>query len=314
MKVAILTSGGDSCGMNAAIYAVFNKCEELGIKLLGVRHGYKGLLLNDIITLDRKEVEENFNKGGSFLKTARSGEFATAEGVKRAKLVLENNKIDVLIVIGGNGSLRGCYDLQKEGVNCLFLPATIDNDLGYTKFSIGFHTAVDNAVDAINKIKQTMKTNDRGLICETMGRKCYDIGVECAIATRADLLITKKQTPAKIVAKIQEMVKMGNKSPHIIVQEYLMDIEALAQMCQEATGIEFRSSVIGYLQRGGNPTPQEIIRATQMGARAVNLIQKEKLNRAVGIINGEVIDVSLKTAIITPNTPEDKLIKLVNHI
>ena len=314
MKVAILTSGGDSCGMNAAIYAVFNKCEELGIKLLGVRHGYKGLLLNDIITLDRKEVKENFNKGGSFLKTARSAEFATAEGVKRAKLVLENNKIDVLIVIGGNGSLRGCYDLQKEGVNCLFLPATIDNDLGYTKFSIGFHTAVDNAVDAINKIKQTMKTNDRGLICETMGRKCYDIGVECAIATRADLLITKRQPISKIVSKIQEMVKMGNKSPHIIVQEYLLDIEALAQMCQEATGKEFRSTVIGYLQRGGNPTPQEIIRATQMGARAVNLIQKEKLNRAVGIINGEVIDVSLKTAIITPNTPEDKLIKLVNHI
>ncbi len=313
MRVAILTSGGDSSGMNAAIYAVYKKCEELGIKLLGVRHGYKGLLLNDFVILDKKDIEDNFNKGGSFLKTARSSEFATQEGLKRAKYVLENNKIDVLIVIGGNGSLRGCYDLQKEGVNCLFIPATIDNDLGYTKFSIGFHTAVDNAVDAINKIKQTMETNNRGLIIETMGRKCYDIGVECAICTRADLLVTKKQTPMKIVNKVQEMVKAENKSPLIIVQEYLFDIKHLASLCEEATGLEFRSSVVGYLQRGGNPSPQEIIRASQMGARAVYLLQKEKYNRAIGIINGDVVDVSLKTAIITPNNPEDNLIKLINH-
>lgn len=308
MRIAVLTSGGDASGMNTALCSIYEKAVQEGITVLGIKNGYNGLLDNEFVILNQ-EMLEHFNKGGSFLKSLRSSRFATKEGVARAVQVLKNNKIDCLIVIGGNGSLRGAYDLMQAGANVMFIPASIDNDLGYTKYSLGFDTAVQNAITAVFDMKMSFDASERGLIVECMGNTCSDIAVHTALCTRADVLITKKHTPSRVVSVVNDLVKKGIKSPLIVVQEKLFDVKNLARILEENTGVEFRSVVLGYLQRGGNPTHNEILRASLMGAKAVNLALKKKFNRALGINNDGVIDVSLKTAIITTKHNEEKIYK-----
>ena len=313
MKIAVLTSGGDSSGMNACLSNLYDCATSHGIEIVGIKYGYKGLLEENFIELNKNELDVAFNHGGSLIKTARCPEFMQKEAVERAVKILNKHKIDCLVVIGGNGSLTGACELYLSGANVIGIPGTIDNDLGYTSYTLGFDTAVLNAVDAIEKISQTIKSCDRGLIVETMGRHCADIAIYSAICTKADLLIVKKDEMKDYVKEIKNIIDTKNKSPLVIVQENIIDINELKENVEKTTNVEFRACQLGYVQRGGDPSPKDKIRAMQFAVRAIQLIQERKFNKAIGSQNGDVIDMNIETAIKIPNVSDINLLKLIRN-
>lgn len=296
-RIAVLTSGGDASGMNSCLEVIFKACQKNKHQLFAFQYGFTGLVENNFKKLTKLEVANIYNLGGSIIKTARSAEFNSEEGVKKAYKNLIKNRIDTLIIIGGNGSVRGAGELQMLGADIICIPGTIDNDLYYTNQTLGFDTAVNNSVDAIVKIKQTMRSNDRGVVVETMGRNCPDIAIYSAVASQADILITENQSFDKILKDVKKVIKERTKSPLIIVKENLLDVAKLAEYLKEKTNTDFKSSVIGYLQRGGEPTVFDKILATQFASFTIDLINKGKTGKAVGIVDGKLISVDIDDAI-----------------
>ncbi len=291
MKIGVLTSGGDAPGMNAAIRAVVRCGIDAGFEVYGIKRGYEGLLDGEIEQMNLSSVGDILHRGGTILKTARSERFSTEEGVKRSKVILGTFGIDALIVIGGDGSMRGALELSKLGVNVMCLPGTIDNDLAYTDYTIGFDTAVNTVLDAISKVRDTSSAHERNTIIEVMGRHCGDIALYAGVGGGAEaVLIPEVEADVnRVCRKILQGAGRGKLNSIIINAEGSgVSSDELAKEIADVTGRETRIVVLSYLQRGGVPTLDDRLLASQSGAKAIELIQNGIKNRAIGTVNGKI--------------------------
>lgn len=291
MKIGVLTSGGDAPGMNAAIRAVVRCGIDAGFEVYGIKRGYEGLLDGEIEQMNLSSVGDILHRGGTILKTARSERFSTEEGVKRAKIILDTFGIDALIIIGGDGSMRGALELSKLGVNVMCLPGTIDNDLAYTDYTIGFDTAVNTVLDAISKVRDTSSAHERNTIIEVMGRHCGDIALYAGVGGGAEaVLIPEVEADVnRVCRKILQGAGRGKLNSIIINAEGSgVSSDELAKEFADVTGRETRIVVLSYLQRGGVPTLDDRLLASQSGAKAIELIQNGIKNRAIGTVNGKI--------------------------
>jgi len=299
MRIGILTSGGDAPGMNACVKSVCDMASNLGYELIAFKRGYKGVIDMDYLVLDREYVADIFNLGGSKIMTGRSLEFAEKAGVKRAVSNLKKLGIEVLIVIGGNGTYRGANALVEQGMKVIAIPATVDNDVFSTDRSIGFDTAVNNAVDMIVNIQATMRANERVALIETMGRDGGDIALYSAIASESDIVIVPEdpKDEATIIAMIQDEIDRGNESPVVILAEKQFDIEKLSAKVEKATKKDCRSVVLGYMQRGGGPNMADRTLGIRYGASAVMLISQGVYNVALGVDDDMIITTPIESAV-----------------
>ena len=298
--IGVLTSGGDAPGMNAATRAVVRTALAKGLKVKGIKKGYNGLLNEEIVDLEAHDVSETIQRGGTFLFTARCEEFKTEEGQKKGAEVCKKHGIDGLVVIGGDGSFQGARKLANLGINTIALPGTIDLDIACTDYTIGFDTAVNTAMQAIDKIRETSTSHERCSVIEVMGRGAGYIALWCGIANGAeDILLPEKYDgdEAKLIENIKRNRAMG-KTHHIIVNaEGIGHSNSMAKRIEEATGIETRATILGHMQRGGSPTAKDRVYASIMGAYAVDLLCEGKSNRVVGYKDGKFVDFDIQEAL-----------------
>ncbi|MEC1637738.1 6-phosphofructokinase [Schinkia azotoformans] len=291
-KIGVLTSGGDSPGMNAAIRAVVRKAIYHGLEVYGINYGYTGLITGDMRKLELGSVGDIIHRGGTMLYTARCDEFKTEEGRQKAIDELNRYGIEGLIVIGGDGSFRGAAKLTEKGFPCIGIPGTIDNDIPGTDFTIGFNTALNTVIDAIDKIRDTATSHERTYVIETMGRNAGDIALWAGLAGGAESIIIPEvdYNMDEIVARILRGHERGKKHSIIIVAEGVGSGIDFSKKIQEATKLETRATVLGYIQRGGKPTAIDRMLASRFGARAVELLLEGKAGRMVGIEHNQIID------------------------
>lgn len=298
--IGVLTSGGDAPGMNAAIRAVVRTGIAKGLKVKGVLKGYNGLLNEEIIDMDATSVSDTINRGGTILYTARCLEFIDPEYQKKAAEICRKHGIDGLVVIGGDGSFKGAQKLSALGINTIGVPGTIDLDIACTDYTIGFDTAVNTAMSAIDKIRDTSTSHERCSVIEVMGRNAGHIALWCGIANGAeDILLPSKydHDEDRIIGSIIENKKKGKKHHIIVNAEGVGHSVELAQRIEEATGVETRATILGYMQRGGNPTCKDRVYASMMGAMAVDLLCSGKSNRVVAQSGGEFVDFDIDEAL-----------------
>ena len=298
--IGVLTSGGDAPGMNAAIRAVVRKACAAGKNVKGIRRGYQGLLEEDIIDMSRHSVSDIVDKGGTILFTARCAEFRTEEGQKKGAEICRKHGIDGLVVIGGDGSYAGAQKLAALGINTVGVPGTIDLDIACTEYTIGFDTAVNTAMEAIDKVRDTSTSHERCSIIEVMGRNAGYIALWCGIANGAeDILIPERYDydEQKIINNIISNRKKGKKHHIIINAEGIGHSTSMARRIEAATGVETRATILGYMQRGGSPTCRDRVYATMMGSMAVDLLCAGKTNRVVGYQHGEFRDFDIDDAL-----------------
>lgn len=297
--IGVLTSGGDAPGMNAAIRAVVRTGIDHGLRVMGIHRGYSGLINGEIFEMDRRSVSDIIHKGGTILKTARCEEFTTDAGREKAVNVLKVFGIDGLVVIGGDGSFRGAQALSKLGVAAVGIPGTIDNDLAYTQYTVGFDTALNTVLDAINKIRDTSSSHERISIIEVMGRNCGDIALYTGIAGGAEkVIIPEKGYDLNELCRIIIEGKIRGKLHNLILlAEGVGGANELASKVENVTGIETRSTILGHIQRGGSPSAFDRILASTMGARAVELLIEGKSSRVVGVQGGKISDMDIDEAL-----------------
>ena len=315
MKIGVLTSGGDAPGMNAAIRAVVRCGIDAGFEVYGIKRGYEGLLDGEIEQMNLSSVGDILHRGGTILKTARSERFSTEEGVKRSKVILDTFGIDALIVIGGDGSMRGALELSKLGVNVMCLPGTIDNDLAYTDYTIGFDTAVNTVLDAISKVRDTSSAHERNTIIEVMGRHCGDIALYAGVGGGAEaVLIPEVEADvSRVCRKILQGAGRGKLNSIIINAEGSgVSSDELAKEIAELTGRETRIVVLSYIQRGGVPTLDDRLLASQSGAKAIELIQNGIKNRAIGTVNGKIQAFEIEGALAEKPEFDHELYELID--
>ncbi|MDC7292448.1 MULTISPECIES: 6-phosphofructokinase [unclassified Butyrivibrio] len=298
--IGVLTSGGDAPGMNAAIRAVVRKSLANGLKVKGIKKGYQGLLNEEIIDMDRRSVSDIIQRGGTILGTARCMEFTTPEGQAKGAEICRKHGIDGMVVIGGDGSYRGAQKLSQQGINTVGVPGTIDLDISCTDYTIGFDTAINTAMDAIDKIRDTSSSHERVSIVEVMGRHAGYIALWCSIANGADdILLPEKYdyNEQRIIDNIIDNRKKG-KTHHIIVNaEGIGHSTSMARRIEAATGLETRASILGYMQRGGSPTCKDRVYASMMGCYAADILAAGKTNRVVGYRNGQFVDYDIDEAL-----------------
>ena len=298
--IAVLTSGGDAPGMNAAIRAVVRTAIAKGLTVKGIERGYAGLLNEEIIDMDAKSVSDIIQRGGTILGTARCLEFKNPEIQKVGADICRKHGIDGLVVIGGDGSYRGAQALTRNGINAIGLPGTIDLDIACTDYTIGFDTAVNTAMEAIDKVRDTSTSHERCSVIEVMGRNAGYSALWCGIADGAeDILLPEKYdyNEQAIIDNIIQKKKMGKKHYIIVNAEGVGDSMEMAKRIEAATGIETRATILGHIQRGGSPTCKDRYYASIMGAYAVDLLIDGKSNRVVGYKNGEFVDYDIEEAL-----------------
>jgi 6-phosphofructokinase 1 len=296
-KILVLTSGGDSSGMNAYLKALAKLCEQNGINLTASLYGYQGLIEGNLKKLDTAEMTEVENLGGSIIKVSRSKDFQTEDGFQKALKTIKKQKPECVVVVGGNGSFMGAKRLMDAGVNVIAIPGTIDNDLFFTDKTLGYDTACNNALDAVIKIKQTMEACDRGAVVEVMGRNCPDLAIHTAILANAEILITQKVSNEQVLKDVKKLQSRGTKSPLIIVQENLIDVHSLAKFLTENTQVTFKANVLGYLQRGGAPTSTEKLFAIELACETIKNVLCENFNKAIGQRDEKIISQNLDDAL-----------------
>ena len=301
-RIGVLTSGGDAPGMNAAIRAVVRTAVYKDMQVYGIRRGFKGLIKGEIDQMDVKSVGEILHRGGTILNTARSELFKTEEGLKKAINVLNVFGIEGLVVIGGDGSFRGALDLCERGFPVVAIPGTIDNDIACTEQTIGFDTAVNTVLEAINKIRETVTSNERTINIGVMCRHARDIALNNSIAGGAEgILIPEMPLDIdKLCKRIIEGRNRGKSSSIIILAEGAGKAVELEKIIEEKTGMETRATVLGYIQRGGSPTAADIILASRMGYHAVELLENDIGNRVVAIRRNQIVDYDIKEALDMP--------------
>jgi len=298
--IGVLTSGGDAPGMNAAIRAVVRKAIVNGVNVKGIKRGYQGLLNEEIIDMDRHSVSDIIQRGGTILGTARCKEFTTLEGQIKAAEICRKHGIDGIVVIGGDGSYRGAQALSKQGINTIGLPGTIDLDISSSDYTIGFDTAINTAMEAIDKIRDTSSSHERCSIVEVMGRNAGYIALWCGVANGAeDILLPEKYdfNEQSLIDNIISNRKKGKTFHLIINAEGIGHSTSMARRIEAATGVETRATILGYMQRGGNPTCKDRYYASIMGAMAADILCEGKTNRVIGVRDGKIVDTDIDEAL-----------------
>ncbi len=312
-RIAVLTSGGDAPGMNAAIRSVVRTALKQGYEVFGVQRGYQGLLEDKFVSMNAASVSDIIQRGGTVLKTARSTRFATREGVETGARILREHEIDALVVIGGDGSYRGALDLSREGINVICIPGTIDLDIACTDYTIGFDTACNTAMDAVDKIRDTSSSHGRCSIIEVMGRSAGYIASHCGIATGAEIVLIPELYDGDLDKTIQDLAqhvidnkKAGKEHFLIVNAEGIGHSEYMAEKIQEATGVKTVVTILGYLQRGGSPSCRDRFMATMMGVHAIDLLARGYANRVVAYKDGDILDYDIQKALrMRKDLPED---------
>lgn len=315
-RIGVLSSGGDAPGMNAAIRSVVRTAIYNGDVIFGIMDGYKGLMEGRLEEWNVSSVADIIHRGGTVLKTSRSEEFKTEEGQKRAMNVADVYDLDALIVLGGDGSARGAIELSNRGLKTFVIPCTIDNDLGYTDYTIGFMTAVENVVDAISKIRDTSGSHGRANVIEVMGRHCGDIAIYAGLAGGAESFIIPEM-PYDLDSICQKVLKgkERDKRHHIIVlSEGVGNAYDIAEKVQEKTGVDTKVSILGYLQRGGTPSSFDRILASQMGSRAVELVDSGSNSRAIGVRDNKIFDLKVEEALTVPKRLDGEMYGLLQRL
>lgn len=310
-RIGVLTSGGDAPGMNAAVRSVTRTALSLGHEVYGIHYGYRGLIDRKIEKFDRFSVTEVISKGGTFLRSARYPEFKEKNVRKEAIKVLEEFGIQYLVVVGGDGSFTGALRLTEEGINTIGIPGTIDNDLAYTDNTIGFDTAVNTVVEAIDRLRDTSSSHQRCNVVEVMGRYCGDIAIRAAIASGAKYLITPETGFSKKILfdDLVRQSEIGIKYSIVVLTENMTDPFELAKEVEKEVGIESRATVLGHIQRGGSPSAYDRFLAVQMGERAVELINSELGGRCVGIKGGKIVDLPINEALAVKRGDKSRIIR-----
>jgi 6-phosphofructokinase 1 len=298
--IGILTSGGDAPGMNACVRSVVRTAIHEGLNVKGIMRGYAGLLDEEIVDMNTTSVSDIISRGGTVLYTARCKEFTTEEGQKRGAEICRKNGIDGMVVIGGDGSFRGAGKLSALGINTIGVPGTIDLDIACTDYTIGFDTAINTAMEAIDKIRDTSTSHERCSIIEVMGRRAGYIALWCGVANGAEEILLPERYDGDeqaIINRIIDSRKRGKKHYIIINAEGIGQSTSMAKRIEAATGIETRATILGHMQRGGSPTCKDRYYASMMGAYAVELLAEGKSNRVVAYKNGEFVDYDIQEAL-----------------
>ena len=308
--IGVLTSGGDAPGMNACVRAVVRTAIHEGLKVKGIMRGYAGLLQEEIVDMDTTSVSDTISRGGTILYTARCQEFTTPEGQQRGAEVCRKHGIDGIVVIGGDGSFRGAGKLSALGINTIGCPGTIDLDIACTDYTIGFDTAINTAMEAIDKLRDTSTSHERCSIIEVMGRRAGYIAMWCGVANGAEEILIPERYDGDeqaIINRIIEARKRGKKHYIIINAEGIGHSTSMAKRIEAATGIETRATILGHIQRGGSPTCKDRYYASMMGARAAELLRDGKSNRVVAYKHGEFVDFDIQEALqMKKDIPEDQ--------
>ena len=300
ITIGVLTSGGDAPGMNAAVRAVVRVGTNKGYRVIGIYRGYQGLFNEEFRELTALDVRDTVQRGGTILYTARCKKMMESDGPARAAEILKKHGIDVLVAIGGDGTLRGALAIAQNDMNVVGIPATIDLDMACTDYTIGFDTAIDTAVEAIDKIRDSGTAHERISIIEVMGRKCGSIALWSGIASGAEEILipeTYDYNDKALIERIKEREALGKKQHIIINAEGVGDSEALARRIENATGIEVRATILGYMQRGGAPSALDRVKASLMGEQAIECVMAGRMNRAVVEKNGKIKDIDLAEAV-----------------
>ena len=298
--IGVLTSGGDSPGMNAAIRAVVRAGIAKGLRVMGIRRGYNGLITGDLIEMDLRSVSDIIHRGGTVLYTARSPEFKTEEGMQKAIKKCKENNICGIAVIGGDGSFRGASDLSERGIPCVGLPGTIDNDISSSDYTIGFDTAVNTAMEMVDRLRDTTESHDRCSVVEVMGRGAGWIALHTAVAVGATAVLVPEipcDVEKQLIPRIQKIQKTGKKHYIVVVAEGVGHTDEIAKTIEEKTGIETRATILGHVQRGGSPTVRDRVLASEMGYHAVELLASGVSNRVVVTKQDKVIDYDIYEAL-----------------
>jgi 6-phosphofructokinase 1 len=315
MNIAVLTSGGDAPGMNAAVRAVVRTAERHGHKVFGVRDGYQGLIENNLFPLDHNSVSGMLSKGGTFLGTSREPRFKEDQYQNIAISNLKERKIESLIAIGGDGTYRGAMDLATKGFKVISLPGTIDNDIAGTDYTIGFSTATETIVEAIDKLRDTSKSHQRCSIIETMGRHCGDLALFSGICGGAEFIITPENPVEKndIIETLKKHKESGRRHAIIVVTENIFDVHKLANEITKSSGFPSRATVLGYIQRGGRPDSEDRILGSRMGAYAIDLLSDDIYGVCVGVRDSKMIHLPLSN-VVGQRRPKNPLYNLYKRI
>ena len=312
-SIAVLTSGGDAPGMNAAVRAVVRTGLNFGMKVYGVMRGYNGLLTGDLKEMNMRSVSDIMQHGGTALYTARSPEFNTPAGVEKAANMCREKGIEGVVVIGGDGSFRGARDLTNAGINCIGVPGTIDNDIACTDYTIGYDTALNTAMEMIDRIRDTTESHDRCSVVEGMGRRCGDIALNTGVAVGA-LTTLVPEIPYDFHRDVLDRIRLaqstGKRHYIIVVAEGVGNTEELAQRIQRHTGIETRATILGHVQRGGAPTLRDRVVASRMGYHAAELLFNGIGNRVVAMKGEQIVDFDITEALNMPRTFDEKMYRV----
>ena len=298
-KIAVMTSGGDAPGMNAAVRAVVRSGLHYGFEVYGVYDGYEGLTHGKIKKLERGDVGGIINRGGTILGSARFPEFAERKVREQAIKQLDKLGIEGIVVIGGDGTYRGAQALTEMGINCVGLPGTIDNDISSTDYTIGFYTALQTVVESIDKLRDTSMSHQRCSVVEVMGRHCGDLALYAGISAGSEFIITPETGFGKQLTldAIKKSHEVGRRHAIVIVTEHMLDVNQLAIDIEDYTGYETRATILGHVQRGGEPVAFDRVMATEMGEYAVELLRDGKGGRAVGLKGMDIVDYDINFAL-----------------
>ena len=316
-SIAVLTSGGDSPGMNAAVRAVVRTACQRGIKVYGVDRGYTGLIKGDVHEMNLRSVSDIITRGGTILYSARCPEFKTEEGIQKAVDTCKRVGIDGMVIIGGDGSFRGARDLSLRGIPCIGLPGTIDNDISCTDYTIGYDTCLNTIVQMVDRIRDTSESHDRCTVVEVMGRGAGYLALESGIAVGATSILVPEveyDIERDIIARIREFQKTGKRHFIVIVAEGVGGTAEIAKKIEAETGVESRATILGHVQRGGSPPARDRIMASQMGSRAVDLLTQGIGNRVVGIRDNKIVDFDIFEALKMTKTIDMKDYELAHEI
>lgn len=316
-SIAVLTSGGDAPGMNAAVRAVVRTACQRGIKVYGVDRGYTGLIKGDVHEMNLRSVSDIITRGGTILYSARCPEFKTEEGIQKAVDTCKRVGIDGMVIIGGDGSFRGARDLSLRGIPCIGLPGTIDNDISCTDYTIGYDTCLNTIVQMVDRIRDTSESHDRCTVVEVMGRGAGYLALESGIAVGATSILVPEveyDIERDIIARICEFQKTGKRHFIVIVAEGVGGTAEIAKKIEAETGVESRATILGHVQRGGSPTARDRIMASQMGSRAVDLLTQGIGNRVVGIRDNKIVDFDIFEALKMTKTIDMKDYELAHEI
>lgn len=314
--IGVLTSGGDAPGMNAAVRSVVRTAIKKGFRVVGIERGYNGLINGEIHEMEMRSVSDIIHRGGTILYTARCKEFREMSGVLKAKQTCIDENISGIVVIGGDGSFRGAADLSSVGIPCVGIPGTIDNDISCTEYTIGYDTAMNTAVEMVDKLRDTAQSHDRCSVVEVMGRHAGYIALNAGIACGATSIMCPEVniTVDDVIKKIKLSQALGKHHHIVLVAEGIGNVDEISKNIEAATGIETRGTVLGHVQRGGNPTVRDRVAASQMGYYAVELLSKGIGNRVIGIKENKIVDFDIQDALSMKKPFEDELYRIADEI